>query len=64
MTAAVVLLVAVAVVLGVVVERLRASWERTRLNRRSNENAARRVALMEAPAPRLRVSMHRDGDAA
>jgi len=64
-TVAVVLLVAVAVVLGVVVERLRASWERARINRRSDAEAAGRVVLLVAgPRPRLPIAVRRDGDAA
>ena len=64
MTVAVVLLVAVAVVLGVVVERLRASWERVRINRHSDAEAAGRVVLQAGPRPRLPITVYRDGDAA
>lgn len=64
MTAAL-LLVVLAVLLGITIERLRAGWERARINRRSNAEAAGRVVLLQAgPRPRLPITVRRDGDAA
>jgi len=59
------ILVALGVLLGVVLEHVRAGWERARLNRRSDAEAAGRVVLLQAgPRPRLPITVHRDGDAA
>lgn len=63
MTAA--LVVVLAVLLGITIERLRAGWERARINRRSDAEAAGRVVLLvAAPRPRLPITVGRDGDAA
>lgn len=51
--------------LGVALEHVRAGWERARLNRRCDAEAAGRVVLLQAGArPRLPITVRRDGDAA
>jgi len=56
---------ALGVLLGIALEHVRASWERARLNRRSDAEAAGRAVLLVAgPRPRLPITVRRDGDAA
>lgn len=60
-----VVLVVLSVLLGIALEHVRAGWERARINRRGDAEAAGRVVLLVAgQRPRLPITLGRDGDAA